>query len=200
MKGKLWLESELGKGATFFFTVWLGQGASEAGRPSTIPSQMLSDQRSPDTPAMLKILVDEDNPINQLVATRLLKKRGHQVIVARNGLEALEVLERDWIDVVLMDLQMPELNGLEAAAAIRTRETEVRHGNPSAIGSAYRRNYSVLGSIPIIAVTASAMPGDREKVLQAGMNGYVSKPLCTDELLAEISRLRRHIVEPVVPF
>jgi len=111
------------------------------------------------------------------------------VIVAKNGLEVLDVLERDWIDVVLMDLQMPELNGLEATAAICFCEAEVRRGDPSSAGSAYRRNYSALGRIPIIAVMASAMHGDRKKVLQAGMDGYVSKPLRNDELFTEIAQL-----------
>jgi CheY-like chemotaxis protein len=197
MKGNLWLESELGHGATFFFTVWLGRGSSEA-QETTTSSMGFSDERSQAGPPGLKVLIAEDNPINQVVAARLLKKRGHQVIVANNGLEALEVLERNWVDMILMDLQMPELNGLEATMAIRAREAEVRRGNPSATGSAYRRNYQALGGIPIIAVTASAMPSDREKVLQAGMDGYVSKPLCNDELFSEIGSLRNRIFQSMV--
>jgi CheY-like chemotaxis protein len=197
MKGNLWLESELGHGATFFFTVWLGRSPSEAPETTT-SSTGSSDERSHASPPGLKVLIAEDNPINQAVAGRLLKKRGQQVIVANNGLEALEVLERNWIDIILMDLQMPELNGLEATAAIRTREAEVRRGNPSTTGSAYRRNYQALGGIPIIAVTASAMAGDREKVLQAGMDGYVSKPLCNDELFNEIGRLHNRISQSMV--
>lgn len=196
MKGNLWLESELGQGATFIFTVWLGQSPSEA--PALmIASQTVSDDRSVDFAPGLKTLVAEDNPINQVVAVRLLEKRGHQVTIAKNGLEALEVLEREWVDVVLMDLQMPELNGLEATAAIRIREADVRRGEPSSPGSAYRRNYSDLGGIPIIAVTASAMPADREKVLQGGMDGYVAKPLCSNELFAEIERLRTRMPQPM---
>jgi signal transduction histidine kinase/CheY-like chemotaxis protein len=192
MKGKLWLESELGHGATFFFTVWLQRSTPEA-PAATISSAGFTEGRPLVGPPRLKVLVAEDNPINQVVAASLLKKRGHEVIVANNGLEALELLERNWIDLVLMDLQMPELNGLEATIAIRTREAEVRHGHPSVAGSAYRRNYAALGGVPIIAVTASAMSGDREKVLQAGMDGYVSKPLCNDELFSEIARLHNRI-------
>jgi CheY-like chemotaxis protein len=197
MKGNLWLESDLGHGATFSFTLWLGRSSSES-PAATISSPTFSDERLSDGLPMLKILVAEDNPVTQVVAVGLLKKRAHQVVVAQNGLEALEVLERDWVDVVLMDLQMPELNGLEATAAIRAREAEIRRGDPSAAGSAYRRNYSTIGRIPIIAVTASAKPGDREKVLQAGIDGYVSKPLCNDELFAEITRLRSQIAQPMV--
>jgi PleD family two-component response regulator len=112
-----------------------------------IPSHGLSEERSAvDFESGLKILVAEDNPVNQVVAARLLKKRGHQVTLAKNGLEVLEILERDWVDVILMDLQMPELNGLEATAAIRIREAEIRRGDPSSPGSAYRRNYADFGS------------------------------------------------------
>lgn len=197
MKGNLWLESELGQGATFFFTVWLGQSHGEAPVVTTAP-QTASDEGLVGVLPGLKILVAEDNPINQVVAVRLLEKRGHQVTIAKNGLETLDILEREWIDVVLMDLQMPELNGLEATAAIRVREAEVGRGDPSSPGSAYRRNYSDLGGIPIIAVTASAMPADREKVLLGGLDGYVAKPLCSNELFAEIERLRSRMPQSMV--
>jgi two-component system, sensor histidine kinase and response regulator len=110
------------------------------------------------------VLLAEDNPVNQLLATRLLEKRGHHVIVAHNGTDALAALDRQRFDLVLMDLQMPEMDGFEATAAIREREK----------GGGFH--------IPVIALTAHAMKGDREKCLAAGMDGYLTKPIRTHEL------------------
>jgi len=112
----------------------------------------------------LRILLAEDNPVNQRLATRLLEKRGHHVAVAANGHEALEALEKGTFDLVLMDMQMPEMDGFEATAAIRKR------GN---------RNDRHL---PIVALTAHAMKGDREECLAAGMDGYLTKPIRPQEL------------------
>ncbi len=111
----------------------------------------------------------EDNPVNQKLATRTLQKRGHTVFLANDGIEALEILTREAVDLVLMDVQMPRMDGLAATATIRERER---------IGG---------GRVPIIAVTAHAMAGDRERCLAAGMDGYLSKPLKADELFAAIA-------------
>ncbi len=121
----------------------------------------------------LHILLAEDNAVNLELAVRLLEKCGHSVAVARNGREALEVLEKSdfrGFDAVLMDVQMPEMDGLEATAAIRAREKA--HGT----------------HIPIIAMTAHARKSDRERCLDAGMDGYVSKPIRATDLLQEIER------------
>ena len=107
----------------------------------------------------LRILVAEDNPVNQDLAMHLLQRRGHSVILAENGRQAISAVERHKFDLVLMDVQMPEMGGLEATQAIR--ETEKTTG----------------GHLPIIAMTAHAMQGDRQKCLDAGMDGYLSKPL-----------------------
>jgi len=107
----------------------------------------------------LRVLLAEDNIVNQRVAVGLLTNRGHVVTVANNGLEALAALERQPFDVVLMDVQMPEMGGLEATAAIRQREQETG------------------GHTRILAMTAHAMNGDRERCLSAGMDGYMSKPI-----------------------
>jgi PAS domain S-box-containing protein len=118
----------------------------------------------PNTAATLKILVAEDNTVNQMLIARLLQKRGHTVKVVANGLEAVNALERGPFDLVLMDLQMPELDGFEATHQIRQREIQ-----------------SGL-HIPIVALTAHAMKGDRERCLEAGMDGYLSKPIRAEEL------------------
>jgi signal transduction histidine kinase/DNA-binding response OmpR family regulator len=127
----------------------------------------------------LRILVAEDNAINQILAMRLLEKRGHSVMVAENGRVAIEALEKQTFDAILMDVQMPVLGGLEAAAEIRAHEkTTGLH-------------------IPIIALTANAMPGDRELCLNAGMDDYLSKPLQAKELFAMIERVTHGAGEPV---
>ena len=122
----------------------------------------------------LRLLLAEDNPVNSRLAITLLNKRGHEVVHATNGREALDFLERagfKGFDAVLMDVQMPEMDGMEATAAIRARER-------------------VLGShLPIIGVTAHAMKGDRERCLEGGMDGYVSKPVRPDLLFSELARL-----------
>jgi CheY-like chemotaxis protein len=112
----------------------------------------------------LRVLLAEDNPVNQLFVQRLLEKRGHSVVVASTGLEALDILQRENVDVVLMDIQMPEMDGLEATKAIRSRESD---GRPR---------------MPVIALTAHAMKGDREKCLAAGMDAHLSKPIRPAEL------------------
>jgi two-component system sensor histidine kinase/response regulator len=110
------------------------------------------------------VLLAEDNAVNQRLAVRLLEKRGHRVTVAANGREALDALQRESFDLVFMDVQMPEMDGLEATGAIR--EKEKRTGSHQAI----------------IALTAHAMKGDREKCLAAGMDGYLTKPIRPQEL------------------
>jgi PAS domain S-box-containing protein len=122
----------------------------------------LQDARDPS--AFLRVLLAEDNPVNQRLVTRLLDKRGHRVVVAANGHEVLEALEKESFDLVLMDVQMPDMDGLEATAAIRKKEK---------ISGLHQA---------VIALTAHAMKGDRERCLEAGMDGYLSKPIRPREL------------------
>jgi CheY-like chemotaxis protein len=116
-------------------------------------------------------LLGEDNAVNQRLFVRLLEKYGHTVAVAGNGLEALAAWRRDPFDLILMDVQMPEMGGLEATQALRTEERGTgRH-------------------IPVLALTAHAMKGDRERCLGAGMDGYLTKPLRAAELMDNLARL-----------
>src|SRR4030095_4182956 len=122
-----------------------------------------------------RVLLAEDNTVNQRLATRLLEKQGHSVVIAVNGRQAVAAFESEAFDLILMDVQMPELNGYEATGAIRERE-KVSGGH-----------------VPIIAMTAHAMKGDRERCLQAGMDGYVSKPIDTRELFEAIEQVTARV-------
>jgi CheY-like chemotaxis protein/HPt (histidine-containing phosphotransfer) domain-containing protein len=119
----------------------------------------------------LRLLLAEDNEVNQKLAVRLLEKRGHSVVVCGTGREALATIEREPFDVVLLDVQMPEMDGLETTLTIRRRERETG------------------GHTPIVAMTAHAMKGDREQCLAAGMDAYISKPLQPDELFEVVEHL-----------
>ena len=123
----------------------------------------------------LHILLVEDNPVNQKVAVKVLEKCGHQLTVARNGREAVDLTLRQPCDLVLMDIQMPEMDGYEATQAIRARERDT--------GS----------HIPIVAMTAHAMQGDRERCLAAGMDDYIAKPIHLKDLLAKVEKFTPHI-------
>jgi CheY-like chemotaxis protein/HPt (histidine-containing phosphotransfer) domain-containing protein len=114
------------------------------------------------------ILLAEDSVVNQKLAVGLLARRGHSVVVAKNGVEALEMFGREPFDVILMDVQMPDMDGLEATAAIRQKEAISGH------------------HVPIIAMTAHAMRGDRERCLAAGMDDYLAKPIRAEGLFAAI--------------
>jgi two-component system sensor histidine kinase/response regulator len=130
----------------------------------------------------LRILLVEDNTINQVLAVRLLEKRGHTVAVAGNGKEALQALETQSFDLVFMDVQMPEMDGLEATAAIR--EKEETSGN----------------HLPIIAMTAHAMTGDRERCIQAGMDDYLTKPIRPQALMEMLERFSPVASTEIIPF
>ena len=125
----------------------------------------------PDQGRRLRVLLAEDNPVNQKLAVGILAKRGHSVRVAQNGREAVEAVEEQPFDLVLMDVHMPEMGGFEATGLIRQRERA--HG----------------GRLPIVAVTARAMTGDRERCLEAGMDDYLTKPMKVKALLEIIDRL-----------
>ena len=139
----------------------LGARKQESATPLIAPFS-LQDSEHPG--AYLNVLLAEDNRVNQRLVARLLEKRGHRVLVAANGLEVLEALKKEHFDLVLMDVQMPEMDGLEATVVIRENEKR----------SAFHQ--------PIFALTAHAMKGDREICVAAGMDGYLTKPIRPNEL------------------
>ena len=117
-----------------------------------------------------RVLLVEDNAVNRIIATKLLEKRGHVVIAVENGALAVEATATDHFDIVLMDVQMPVMDGLTATAHIRTRE------------------HTTGVHLPIIAVTAHALDQDRQRCLAAGMDDYLPKPIRTSDLFAAITR------------
>jgi CheY-like chemotaxis protein len=134
-----------------------------------------------ETARPLTILVAEDVEVNQKVVTKILERHGHRVLLATNGREAVEMWERNSVDLVLMDIQMPVMDGYQATAAIRAKEA----GTPR--------------HTPISAMTAYAMSGDAEKCLAAGMDAYVSKPIKAEQLLATIGELAHGPDAPAAP-
>ena len=134
---------------------------------------------SQEAPSGLNILLVEDNPVNQELATRLLERQSHRVTLANNGVEAVDLFDSSHFDVILMDMQMPVMGGIEATEAIRSREM--------------RRSWVVsheMKPVYIIAMTANVMASDRDRCMEAGMNDYVAKPLRTAELFAALERSR----------
>jgi signal transduction histidine kinase/CheY-like chemotaxis protein len=162
MHGEIELKSQLGEGTTFTFTARFARAlttspVSSAPEPGEAPASHTAQPQC--------ILVAEDNPVNQLVISRTLEKAGHQVALAGNGRQALDFWAASHFDVIFMDMQMPEMDGLEATREIRRLER----------GTGER--------ICIMAMTANAMSGDRERCLDAGMDGYFSKPMRAQEVL-----------------
>jgi PAS domain S-box-containing protein len=168
MGGTIRVQSRPGEGSTFGLTVRLEKSAGIKEDPSDHVQSHPKDEKEIKREDV-RILLAEDNPVNQLVARKMLEKQGFQVKTAANGFEVLTALKESSYHLILMDVQMPEMDGLETTRAIRQPGTEV--SNPA---------------IPIIALTANAIKGDREMCLEAGMNDYLSKPIEAKQLIAKV--------------
>ncbi len=168
--GRIWVESELGKGSQFHFTIAMQSLEVETSAAVKL-SKPAPAAPVPAGPIAAKVLLVEDNPTNQKLATRLLTILGATVTVAGDGQQALQVLETttEVFDIIFMDCQMPHMDGFEATKKIREKEADRSH-------------------IPIIAMTANAMAGDRERCLAAGMDDYLSKPIDRQHLREALAR------------
>ena len=180
MGGTMWVESEEGVGSTFHFTV-TATAAVQQTLAAPDPASSTPIEPHPDGQQPMRILLAENNVVNQMVALRFLERLGYRADVAANGIEVIEAVRQVQYDVILMDMQMPEMDGIEATRHLVTDT------------SARPRPY-------IIALTANAMQSDRERCLEAGMDDYLSKPVRSPELRAALDRAAAGRTSRPAPF
>lgn len=175
LSGELTVSSEPGKGSTFTLTVPCTiLDASPCRRPEA-PVNIPATTPTPDLPPLEgtpRIMVVDDNVVNQKLMLNILQRRGFEVVIAGNGAEAVSLADSVQLDVILMDCQMPVLDGYDAARKLREQKRTSRSGTP----------------IPIIALTANSMPEDRERCREAGMDGFLAKPLNVRQLFSELDQ------------
>ena len=174
MDGTIWVESEPGQGSRFFFTIAVAKALQADVADASIVAKQPESGRKPESISTdgPSILVAEDHPINQKLAMAILTRHGYQVTLAAHGVEAVSKFSNQRFAAILMDMQMPQMDGLEATRVIRRLELD-----------------QSLQHTPIIAMTANAMQGDRELCLEAGMDDYLSKPIRADELFSLLERI-----------
>ena len=182
MGGRIWVESQLGKGSIFHFSVPVDIATSPCGKEGSSPHQcrpllqtqgLVERSTQGEISGELRILIAEDNEVNKRVIKKMLSKLGFQADIADNGQDVLTALEKQRYDLILMDIQMPEMDGLEAASLIRKR-------------------WPLMEQPRIIALTACALEGDRDRCLEAGMDGYISKPVKLQDLKEVLWRFGKY--------
>ncbi len=183
MGGKMWLESAVGEGAQFHFIVVLGIGSDN----------LVEKQNVEVDPTLqgLKVLLVDDNDFNRLLASAMLRNDKHQVIEAENGLNAIEMYLDNEVDIIIMDVQMPIMDGLTASAVIRAIEKKqslVSFNLPASLAEKLLQKPDRT-HVPIVALTANAMRSDQQKCLEAGMDGYLTKPIQAADLSATIFKV-----------
>jgi CheY-like chemotaxis protein len=166
MGGDIWLSNSSDAGSTFCFTVQLGQEKGLIQQMNAIRNVIECIPEPGNT--RVRILVVEDDDISRQAIVTFLKKQDYDILIAENGIQAIEIAKNNPVDIILMDIQMPELDGFSATREIRTNLK--------------------LSNVPIIAMTAYALSGDREKCLRAGMDDYVSKPINFEEIKTKIMK------------
>jgi len=176
MGGDIHLTSQVGQGSTFEFTVPLKRGKPLDPAGDTAGTTAAASEPGAVAPQGLRVLLVEDHPINQKLATSLIERSGHHVTLAHNGEEGLHAAMQQFFDIVFMDMQMPVMDGLEATRAIRAHEKA--HHKPR---------------VTIIAMTANAMPSDRQACEEAGMDEFLTKPFRADELRALMSQAQARL-------
>jgi len=165
MGGAIRVDSEPGRGSTFSFTVRVAPAAAD--EAASAPVSAVSESGAPAS-GSLRILLADDNAVNQKLVVRILEKLGHVTTPVSDGRQAVEAARRGEFDLILMDVEMPEMDGFQATALIRAAEGPRR--------------------VPIVAMTAHAMAGDRQRCIDAGMDDYLSKPIEREALAAMLAR------------